>query len=250
MIIDCPTNTAPLRQLWQQAFGDTEEFLDIFFSTAYSPDRCRCLWEDGRLAAALYWFDCHWEGKKLAYLYAVATDTAFRGRGLCRALIENTHAHLKKKGYHGAILVPNGVGLFGLYEKLGYRTCGFMSTFSQAASDESIPLQEISAAEYAALRRQYLPLGSVIQEGETLALLAAYSGFYKGDNLLLTAYPENGKLKVSELLGDPSAAPGILATLGYSEGTFRTPGKDTPFAMYYPLTDDSTAPRYLGLALD
>lgn len=250
MIIDRPKDTAPLRQLWQQAFGDTEEFMDIFFSVAYSPDRCRCLYADEQLAAALYWFDCTWEGKTLAYLYAVATDTAFRGQGLCRKLMESTHAHLKEKGYHGAILVPNGAGLFGLYEKLGYRTCGFMSTFSCEAADTPIALQPISKEEYAILRRKKLPHGSVLQEGETLALLEAYSGFYKGDGLLLTAYPENGILKVSELLGDPSAAPGILAALGYPEGTFRTPGKDTPFAMYYPLTHDTAAPEYLGLALD
>ena len=30
-----------LRELWKKAFGDTDEFLDLFFSTAYSPDRCR-----------------------------------------------------------------------------------------------------------------------------------------------------------------------------------------------------------------
>lgn len=250
MIIDSPKDIAPLRRLWQQAFGDTEEFLNIFFSTAYSPNRCRCLYEDGQLGAALYWFDCTWEGKKLAYLYAVATDKQYRGRGFCRALMADTHTHLRKLGYHGTILVPNGQQLFGLYEKLGYRTCSYVSIFSCTASDAPIPLQEISREEYASLRRHYLPEGGVVQEGEALDLLGAYSGFYKGKDLLLTAYPENGKLTVSELLGDPAAAPGILSALGYSEGKFRTPGKERPFAMYYPLTDNDTAPEYLGLALD
>lgn len=250
MIFDTPKDTASLRRLWQQAFGDPEEFLDIFFSVAYSPDRCRCLYEDGQLGAALYWFDCTWGGKKLAYLYAVATDKQYQGRGFCRALIADTHTHLQKLGYQGAILVPNGADLFGLYKKLGYGICSFMSTFSCEVADKPIPLQTISKEEYAALRREKLPAGSVIQEGETLALLDAYSGFYKGDHLLLTAYPENGKLKVSELLGDAAAAPGILASLGYKEGTFRTPGEDAPFAMYYPLTDHTANPQYLGLALD
>ena len=250
MIIDRPKDTAPLRQLWQQTFGDTEEFLDIFFSVTYSPERCRCLYAHGQLAAALYWFDCHWEGKKLAYLYAVATDNAFRGQGFCRALIENTHAHLRENGYHGAILVPNGADLFGLYHKLGYRTCSFMSTFFSKAAGDPIPLQTISKEEYAALRREKLPADGVIQEGEALTLLDAYSRFYKGDGLLLTAYPENGKLRVGELLGDPAAAPGILTALGYPEGYFRTPGNEIPFAMYYPLTEDTATPKYLGLALD
>ena len=250
MIIDQPQDTTPLRALWQQAFGDTEEFLDIFFSAAYAPDRCRCLYADGQLAAMLYWFDCQWDGKRLAYLYAVATDAAFQGRGLCRALMENTHAHLKSLGYHGAILVPNGADLFGLYEKLGYRTCGYVTEFSAAASETPIPLRQVTAAEYARLRRQYLPREGVIQEDETLALLEAFSGFYAGDELLLAAYPEKGKCKVCELLGNPAAAPGVLAALGYSEGSFRVPGTGKPFAMYHPLTLDPAAPGYLGLALD
>lgn len=250
MIIDRPKDTAQLRALWQQAFGDTDSFLDSFFHTAYSPDRCRCLYKDGQLAAMLYWFHCQWEEKALAYLYAVATNEAFRGQGLCRTLMEDTHAHLKGKGYHGTILVPNGAHLFGLYEKLGYRTCGYVSEFSCTASSAPISLQRITAKEYATLRRQYLPKEGVVQEAETLDLLEVYSGFYKADDLLLTAYPENGKLTVSELLGDPAAAPGILAALGYPAGTFRTPGKDKPFAMYHPLTQDDTAPGYLGLALD
>ena len=32
-----------LRNLWKKAFGDTDEFLDLFFSTAYAPGRCRCI---------------------------------------------------------------------------------------------------------------------------------------------------------------------------------------------------------------
>ena len=250
MISDDPGDTAPQRQVWKQAFGDTDGFLDIFFSAAYAPNRSRCLYKDGTLTAMLYWFDCQWEGRKLAYLYAVATDPQYRGQGLCRALMEDTHAHLQEHGYQGAILVPNGADLFGLYEKLGYRTCGYVSEFSCSAAGEAIPVQKIPVQEYAALRRQSLPQGSVVQEGAALALLEDYSSFYKGDGFLFTAYAENGKLTVSELLGDIAAAPGILAALGFCEGKFRTPGNENPFAMYHPLTEDNSAPAYLGLALD
>ena len=69
-----------LRQLWKQAFGDTDAFLDIFFSTAFSPERCRCVVTDGEVAAALYWFSCEADGQPLAYLYAVATAERFRGQ--------------------------------------------------------------------------------------------------------------------------------------------------------------------------
>ena len=108
MIIDKPTSKEipALRQLWKQAFGDTDAFLDSFFAHGFAFDRCRCVRIDGVLVAALYWFDCRWQGKKVAYLYAVATDMAFRGKRLCRMLMEDTHSHLQEAGYAGAALVP------------------------------------------------------------------------------------------------------------------------------------------------
>jgi len=100
MIIDKPTPSQlpALRALWKQAFGDPDDFLDCFYRVAFSPERCRCVIKGGSLAAVLYWFDCGWEGKRLAYLYAVATDTAFRGQGLCRELFANT-PDAKSRGY-------------------------------------------------------------------------------------------------------------------------------------------------------
>ena len=47
-----------LRALWKEAFGDTDDFLDSFFETAFDKERCRCVVIDGEVAAALYWFDC------------------------------------------------------------------------------------------------------------------------------------------------------------------------------------------------
>ena len=87
MTIDQPSDTQALRRLWKQAFGDSDAFLDSFFSVGYSCDRCRQLSLDSQLAAALYWFDCSFSGKPVAYVYAVATDAAFQGQGLCRALM-------------------------------------------------------------------------------------------------------------------------------------------------------------------
>ena len=115
MIINQPQSShiPALRQLWKQAFGDPDAFLDGFFETGFSPDRCRCIMLDQQILAALYWFDCTWNGKKIAYLYAVATDLQYRGNGLCRALMENTHLHLKFLGqYHRPEVLQSLVSYF------------------------------------------------------------------------------------------------------------------------------------------
>ena len=236
-----------LRKLWKQAFGDPDAFLDIFFDVAYNPDRYGYLTEDGKLAAMLYWFDCDYRGQKIAYIYAVATDEGYQNKGLCRRLMAQTHETLKSQGYAGAILVPAKENLFRLYEKLGYRTCCHVQEFTCKAG-EPVALTPITAEEYAALRRQLLPENGVIQEGAALALLDKTGNFYAGDGFVLSVTTEGDTAHIHELLGHADPA-GITAALGVREGHFRSPGGDTPFAMYHPLAD-SPAPGYFGLALD
>ena len=138
-----PEQIPQLRRLWQQAFGDTDEFLEDFFCVAFSEERCATTEEDGKIAAMLYWFDCAWEGKKVAYIYAVATDEAYRNRGLCRALMESTHEKLQSLGYAGAVLVPGSLSLFSLYKKLGYTEAGIVPcTFNGLEGVELVCLEK------------------------------------------------------------------------------------------------------------
>ena len=255
MIIEKPTaaQQRQLRCLWKEAFGDTEEYLDLFFGTAFSPSRCRCAVEDGTVVAALYWLDGTCRGQKLAYIYAVATAKAFRGRGIASRLLEDTHSHLTRLGYAGAVLVPGEGPLFGFYEKLGYRVCSRITDFVCTGSADEVQLRRVDAADFAKQRREILSLlepGAVLQEGESMALLAAQCSFYAGQNFLLAARAEGDTLMGLELLGDPQNASGIVATLGYREGHFRTRGNGRDFAMFRPLVDGVEAPTYFGLAFD
>lgn len=237
-----------LRKLWKQAFGDTDAYLDLFFTRGFDREKSLCTMDGDQVAAAMYWLDAEYEGRRIAYLYAVATDETYRGRGLCRRLTEEAHRILKEQGYAGGILVPAEPGLFSMYGKMGYRTCAHVAEWS-AAAGTPISLTALTPAEYAARRREMLPAGGVIQEGKTLDLLAGMGKFYGGENVMLTAMREGDKVWIPELLGDRKKSPGIVAALGATTGKFRGPGEEIPFAMYCSL-DDSPAPAYLGFALD
>lgn len=238
-----------LRRLWKRAFGDTDAFLDLFFAAAFDPERSLCAVEGDAVAAAMYWMDGTYRGKPVAYLYAVATEVDFRGRGLCRALTERAHEILQTRGYTGAVLVPAEPGLFEMYGKMGYRVCSSVNEWEVPAGKVFLPLKELTAEEFAAARRELLPEGGVVQEGPTLDLLAGMGRFYAGDGVLLTAIRDGERLWVPELLGDRSKAPGIVAALGATRGKFRGPGTAQKFAMYHGF-DHSPAPTYLGFALD
>lgn len=252
MRIDQPADTQipGLLTMWKTAFGDHDGFWEMFLATAFDPNHCRCITSDGQAVAALFWFDCLCGGQKLAYIYAVVTRPDHRGKGLCRMLLEDVHAHLRQTGYAAAMLVPEKEGLREMYRKLGYTDCTTVSEFSCCAGNSPIPLRAIDPEEYGRLRRRFLPEGGVIQEGRNLVFLAQQARFYSGEDLLLAAYLDGDILKGMELLGNRDAAPGIVASLGCSTGHFRIPGKEKPFAMFYPLDQDALAPKYFGFAFD
>ena len=236
-----------LRALWKEAFGDTDSYLDIFFSAAFSPGRCMCVYENGAIAAAAYWMDCAIGQHAAAYIYAVATAEEHRGQGLCRMLMEAIHTHLDEKGYCGSILVPGEPDLRRMYEKMGYADFGGIRELICAPGDSATRLQRIDRDAFAAARRSFLPENAVLQEGEGLALLDALAEFYQGDGCLLTLYRDGHTLRVLEFLGDETAAPGIAAALG-GMTTFSGPGQQ-PFAMYRPLSA-APIPDYFAFAFD
>ena len=253
MNIDSPKkfHTPALRALWREAFSDSEDFLDSFFETAFSPERCRCAWLGDELVAALYWFDSSYDGGRVAYIYAVATARAHQGKGLCTSLMKSAHCHLKSLGYDFAVLVPGSKELFRFYEKMRYQTSGYVREFECKPSEKAVKLRKIEIDEYRTLRRLLLPEGSVIQENEALDFLKRQAELYAGEDFLLTARKEEGRLFGIELLGNKSVAPDILFTLGAKEGKFRTPDGNIPFAMSLSLNEKAhTPPSYFGIAFD
>ena len=252
MIIDAPkTSELPaLRALWTEAFGDGEGFLNVFLGSVFSASRSRRVLTDGEPSAALYWFDCSFDGERIAYIYAVATAEKYRGRGLCRALMKDTHEHLKSLGYAGAILVPGSQSLFDFYGKLGYKTSAYISELRCSASDTEAKLRNIGVSEYAKLRRDFLPEHGVLQENENLTFLEKQAKFYVGDGFLLAARTEKGTVFGLELLGNRELAPDIVRALGCENGIFRVNGDGKPFAMYLDLEGKDRAPSYFAFAFD
>lgn len=221
-----------LRRLWQQAFGDSDALLDNFYRVGFSFDRCRCIREGEEIVAALYWFDCRWKGKKVAYIYAVATDEAHRGKGLCRQLMADTHRQLQEQGYSGAVLVPANERLVSLYAKFGYRC--FCAVKEMSTAGKNIPAAtEITPAEYAGLRKSFLGENAVFQDVTVFDYLATYGEFYKTPGGICCGYWEEDSFHLEELLGE---------NIPYQAAVLQ--------AMYLPLDGDPQLPEYFAIPLN
>lgn len=239
-----------LLQLWKAVFGEYDGFWELFLETAFQPDHCRCITENGQVSAGLYWFDCSCAGDKIAYIYAVVTDPRHRGKGLCRKLMADVQALLKQRGYDSIMLVPADEGLREMYRKMGYETCTHIGKLLCDAGEAPVTIRSVAPEEYAALRRQLLPENSVLQEGTQLPFLAAQAQLFAGRDFLLAAWLEGNVLHGMELLGNADAAPGILRALGCEKGTFQIPGTDKPFAMIHKLHIMAVTPKYFGFSFD
>lgn len=253
MIFKNPTFTdiPSLKNLWLEAFGDSEEFFMLFLKNGYHYKRCRVAVENGKIVAALYFFDCYIEDKKIAYIYGVATDKQERGKGYCRKLIVDTHEHLKENGYYGALLVPGSERLFSMYEKFGYKTATYVDKVTVSANIKPLSnIRKIEKDEYQRLRRAFLPQGAVLQENENLDYLSQFEDFYTDGNFLLAAHIKDNTLYAQEFLGDKELLPFIVSSLSAETGVFRTKGDSIPFSLYCPFYDNSPKPVWFGLAFD
>lgn len=215
-----------LRSLWKDCFGDPEDWIDLFFRTAYAPSRSLVLTQGGTILGAGYWMDCALEEKPVAYLYAIAIDPRFQHQGFGTALLKGMHARLAQQGYTAALLVPGSASLRRFYEKLGYRTCSH-----RPAPDSRIPQAPISPAQYARQRRAFLPGHGIVQEGPQLQFLAEQAQFFAELDCIAAVSTEDGRCL--ELLG---TAP---------------PKTGEAFAMCLPLTDAPFPPEvYFAFAFD
>ena len=250
MIIDFPQEKQypALQALWQEAFGDDGEFWNGFMDTAFSKNRCRCLTWEGKTVSALYWFDCDYQGKKLAYLYAIATDKAYRGRGLCHRLMEDTHRYLKNCGYDGSVLVPEGERLFGLYATMGYKPFCPRQYIHVTGCGRTVPLTRLTGEQYRKKLTEFLPKNSIHMADYGFSYLETFAEFYETPGAIFCVSKPEGNIIFQEFLGDDERLSEIINTLSFRTATVPFPGGDD-YAMYLPFTDIDLTGAYFGLPM-
>ena len=115
------------RALWKLCFGDTEDFVRLYFSMKYTPQRNSCLKHDGRVTAALqrlpYVMMCGEAGNMtapVAYVSGVCTHPEYRGKGYMTELMRQALHKMHSDGFWFTALIPADEGLFSFYEHFGY----------------------------------------------------------------------------------------------------------------------------------
>lgn len=94
------------KELWQEAFGDDEAFIDSFLIRYYSRRQALTVEEEGRTVAMLHLVPFETELGRTTYIYGVATAQSARRRGLASQLMQQAMTLIAERGDAAAFLIP------------------------------------------------------------------------------------------------------------------------------------------------
>lgn len=120
-----------VRRLWQEVFGDSRTFVDSFLVRYYSPDRCVVRHDGDRVVAMAHIVPMQTEAGRTAYIYAVATDPEYRGRGVGRQVVDECVERARREGFDSAALIPSQESLKSFYAASGFVDARMPVVFSE-----------------------------------------------------------------------------------------------------------------------
>lgn len=109
-----------LISLWHRCFGESLEESGYFLQHRFHPEEIYVWRIDGTVCAMIHLIPVVMNGLRGGYLYAVATDPAVQGQGICRRLHAYVFEQAAAMGYDFLCLIPASESLFGFYEQMGY----------------------------------------------------------------------------------------------------------------------------------
>lgn len=109
-----------IKQLWVEAFGDDEAFVEAFLASCYDPENIYEHREDGDMVAMVHLLPFRTvEGENLYYIYGVATDPQWRGRGLATELMLRALRRAEAEG-KAVVLIPSSEEVKRFYRGFGF----------------------------------------------------------------------------------------------------------------------------------
>lgn len=277
-----PSDIPALKSLWQKAFDDTPEGTLFYFARRHLPPNMLVYEAEGQPVAMLTMLPVtlHFAGEARPgrYIFAVATDEGFRGKGLSTRLLEAAHQHMRDQGDAAAVLAPAEKSLFSFYEKRGYQTT-FYADHALIQGEDLPPYaglcREATVQEHQALRDQAFAQSRLYVAWDEPALAYAMTStrLYGGVTLYaqdggmagsaLCEWLDDHRVRITDMALEGMLPLHLLAALHsrlqakeyhlrVAEGLW--PGADKqPLGMMYPLQPLPAAqgtPPYLALIKD
>lgn len=141
MINFAEKNTRPIiRQMWKTCFGDTEEYMDIYFSRQYKDENTLIYFQEKKAVASLqmipYTITFYGKIVPFYYLAGLCTLPKYRRKGYMSQLIDKAFKVMSERAIPLTILVPAEKNLIKYYNKFD---------FEQVFEQENNPLPSLKS---------------------------------------------------------------------------------------------------------
>lgn len=233
---------AAARRLYETCFpGEDPAFLDRLFALAF-PAYLEGLSDGGELLSMLFALPYPLvtsEGViEARYLYAVATDPRYRGRGYAKTLLSQIAGEGKP-----VFLRPSTPALFDFYKKAGFSPISPYREIAGGAEGTPEGIAALSPDGYLAARDALLspPYCRMTREFLSLCFADGTAGAVGAPGRFAALYErEGGAVRFTEWCGDPAHAPRAAAFLGAKTYTARVPDKSgIPFGAGVDIPEDA-----------
>lgn len=221
------------RALYESAFPGSSKAWDDALFRHVMPQYLRVIREGEKPLSMLFSIPYPIQTEKgcleARYLYAVATDPAYQGRGLAKQLL----GEVASEGYP-VFLRPSSEGLFSFYQRAGFSPMSPMLTeVGTATPGDVTAFRHLSVEEYLRARTAFLPLPHAEPTPAFLSLGFSLGGAVALENEFVAFYERRGALVwFKEWLGKREFAPRAAAFLGAAQYKLRTPDKGgAPFGV-------------------
>lgn len=228
----CESDRADIMKLWGAVFGDKEEYISFFLEKLPETGVGAVAECDGHAVSMAYALTgLSYEGQSVGYIYAVASDEKYRGRGYGER-VSRLAAELS-----GADIIstfPAEDSLYDWYEKI-LGTGSSLHICSKAVNaEENGETVRISYGEYNAEREKLLEKIPHVSLTEPCAeleekLCATYGGgFFRCGDTIMAAYKDGKNCLVREALGREAenAAASLAAFTGAERAYIRIPSAE------------------------
>lgn len=114
-----------VKALWKLCFPeDSDDFVELYFSSRYTDDINSAIVDDGRVVSALQRIPYPMlylnHVIPVAYISGACTHPEFRSRGFMSHLLDEAHRRMYADGKYLSLLIPAGESLVAYYARSGY----------------------------------------------------------------------------------------------------------------------------------
>ena len=173
-----PEDTTAVIRIWQEAFGDSAEYIKSFISIFGK--HMLISEQNDTPVAMMTLIPTEIDGKKGRYIYAVATLESIRNRGIATNLIQFAKDYISKNNETFLVLLPQSDSLFEFYGKFGFTNLCCIEEIETTEKTSGYSIKIINSEQYFRRRKEYFSNRQFVVWNENMLdyIKDIYNGYF------------------------------------------------------------------------